>query len=66
MENLLAKITREIANLPDDVQVELFNTIASFQAIMFPILEMTSNQLAGFFESNRNIPLCERFFTHPW
>lgn len=57
MENILARITREIANLPDDLQVELFRTIARFPTITFPILEMTSNELAGFFESSRDIPL---------
>jgi len=57
MEKLLAIMTREIANLPDDMQVELFRTIANFPAITFPILEMTSNHLAGVFESSRGVPL---------
>jgi hypothetical protein len=45
---MLEKMTRKIANFPDDAQVELFCTVTNFPAIMYPILEKTSNQLAGF------------------
>jgi len=57
MENLLAKMIREIVNLPNDVQVELFCTISKFPSITFLILEMTFNHLARFFESSRGVPL---------
>ena len=53
------KVIRDAANLPDDKQIEVFCTIASFPAILLPVLEMTSNELAGVFESSRGVPLQE-------
>lgn len=48
---------KEVANLPDGMQMEVFRTIAS--KFLLPILEMTLNELAGVFESNRRVPLEE-------
>ena len=51
------KVIRDAANLPDDKQIEVFRTIASFPAILLPVLEMMSNELAGVFESSHGVPL---------
>jgi hypothetical protein len=59
MDNILGNVIREVANLLNDMQVEVFRTIASFPAITLPVLEMTSNELAGVFESSRGVPLQE-------
>ena len=59
MDNILGHVIKEIANMPNDMQVEVFRTIASFPAITLPVLEMTSNELAGVFESSRGVPLQE-------
>lgn len=56
METLLAKMTKEIANLRDDMQVQLFCTVVNLPAITFPILRMTSNELAVVFESSCGVP----------
>ena len=53
------KVIRDAANLPDDKQIEVFRTIASFPAILLPVLERTSNELAGVFESSCGVPLQE-------
>jgi hypothetical protein len=57
MNNVLGNLIRDVINLPDGMQVEVFRTIASLLAITLPILKMTSNKLAGVFESSRGVPL---------
>jgi hypothetical protein len=57
MNNVLENLIRDVVNMPDGMQVEVFRTITSFPAITLPILEMTSNEFAGVFESSRGVPL---------
>jgi hypothetical protein len=52
-------LIKEVANLHDGMQVEVFCTIVSFLAISLPILKMNSNELADVFESSRSVPLRE-------
>jgi hypothetical protein len=59
MKNILRNLIKEVANLLDGMQVEVFRTIASFPAISLPILEMILNELVGVFESSRGVPLEE-------
>ena len=59
MDNSLGCLIRNIANLPDGLQVEVFRSISSFPAITLPVLEMTGNELARVFESSRAVPLGE-------
>ena len=58
-DSSLGSLIRKIANLPDDLQVEVFRSIASFPAITLPVLEMTGNEFARVFESSRAVPLGE-------
>ena len=44
---VIGDLKQKIDNLHDGMQVKLFRTIISFPAISLPILEMTSNELAG-------------------
>lgn len=55
----VGNVLKVVANMPNDMQVEVFRSISSFPAITLPILEMTSNELAGVFESSRGIPAQE-------
>ena len=59
MDNLVVKVIRDVANLPDDNQIEVFHTIARSLAILLPVLKMRSNKLTGVFESSRGVPLQE-------
>jgi len=52
MDNLVGKVIRDVANLSEDDQIQIFRTISSFPAITLPVLEMTSNEIAGVFESS--------------
>lgn len=56
MANLVGKVIRDIANLSDHAQIEVFRTIASFPAITLPVLEMTSIEIADVVESSHNVP----------
>jgi hypothetical protein len=51
MNNILGNLIKEVVNLHDGMQVEVFRTIVSFLAISLPILVRTLNALAGVFES---------------
>lgn len=57
MDNVLENMLKDVVNLPHDMQVEEFYTITSFPAILLPILEMTSYELAGVFESSCGVSL---------
>lgn len=59
MDNLVGKVIRDVVNLSDDKQIEVFRTIASFPAITLPVLEMTSIEIADVVESSHNVPLQE-------
>ena len=59
MDNIVGNVIKHIANMPNGMQVEVFRTIASFPAITLPVLEMTSNELAGVSENSRGVPLQE-------
>jgi hypothetical protein len=56
MDKEVGNVLRVVANMPNDMQVEVFRSISSFPAITLPILEMMSNELTGVFESSRGIP----------
>lgn len=59
MDNVLGNVTKHISNMPNDMQVEVFSTIASFPAITLSVLKMTLNELAIVYESSRGVPLEE-------
>jgi hypothetical protein len=52
-------LIKEIVNMSDGMQVEVFCIIASFPAISLLILEMILNEFVGVFESSRGLPLGE-------
>ena len=59
INNILVNMIRKIINLHDGLQLEVFRTIASFPAISLPVLELTLNELARVFQSNRGVSLGE-------
>jgi hypothetical protein len=63
MDSDVGNLIRKIANLPDGLQVQVFRSIGSFPAISMPVLQMTGNELARVFESNRTVPLGAWLFT---
>ena len=59
MDNSVCKVIRDVANMLDEKQVEVFRAIACFPAITLPVLEMISIELGDVVESSRNVPLQE-------
>lgn len=59
MHNFVGKVIRDVANMPDDKQTEVFRAIACFPAITLPVLEMTSIEIGDVVESSRTVPLQE-------
>jgi hypothetical protein len=59
MDNFVGKVIRDVANMPDGKQIEVFRAIASFPAITLPVLEMTSIEIADVVESSCTLPLQE-------
>lgn len=57
MANIVGKVIRDIANLSDHAQIEVFRTIASFPAITLTVLEMTSIEIADVVESSHTLSL---------
>jgi hypothetical protein len=62
MDSDVENLIRKIVNLPDGLQVQVFRSIGSFPEISMPVLQMTDNELARVFESNRTVPLGARLF----
>lgn len=65
MDNFVSKLIRDVANMPDEKQIEVFRAIACFPAITMPVLEMTSIEIADVVESSRTVPLQEPLAAKP-
>lgn len=55
VNNVVVQVIRDVANLQDDKQIEVFWAIASFPAIMLPVLKMMSTEILSVVESSRTI-----------
>jgi hypothetical protein len=65
MDTFVCKLIRDVANMPDEKQIEVFHAIACFPAITLPVLEMASIELGDVVESSRNVPLQDPATANP-